>query len=66
MDFIENYKSILDKREKADLRNEIISRCKVNQSSFYQWIYRKKYPAYAKRIISELMKLPQTELFPTA
>ena len=65
MNFFEKYKSILEVKKRSALRNKIVRACKIEVFTFYGWIRRKKVPPLAQEKISEIMDVPQSELFPT-
>lgn len=64
MDFITYYQNISNKKEKQNLRNKVIERCKIQHSTFYAWIFRNKIPLLAQEKISEILGKDQLELFP--
>ncbi len=54
----------MDKRN-VKLRNKIVTECKISTPIFYNWVKGiTPVPHWAKPIISEIMQIPQTELFP--
>ena len=58
------YKAISDKLEKRNLRRQITEACKVETPTFYAWLLRGKIPFLAQKEISNILQLPQSELFP--
>ena len=64
MDFYAHYFSISDNFLKREFRNKIIEECKIQHSTYYSWLSRKKVPALAQQVISDLLQIPQLELFP--
>lgn len=64
MTFLEIYQNLTDREEKQDLRNKIVSACEIQQSTFYSWLRREKLPRRARNKISEILNVPESELFP--
>lgn len=64
MDFKLFYQNLPDKLEKRKIRNNIISTCRIQHSTFYSWLYRQKIPALAQEKISEILGKPIEDLFP--
>jgi len=64
MNFFELYKSILDAKQKRFLRREITIACGIEPTTFYTWFKRGIVPKASQKIISNLLKKTQTELFP--
>ena len=63
MEFIAYYKK-KSKEEKRELRDKIIDACLIQPPTFYGWLFRGKVPPLAKKVIAELLKKEQKELFP--
>ena len=57
MEFITYYQNISVKAEKRKLRNKIIEACKIQHSTFYSWLARKKIPLLAQTVIAFLLLL---------
>lgn len=55
MDFINYYQSIKDRKQKRDIRNLIIESCKIQFSTFYSWMSRKRIPPLAQEKINEVI-----------
>jgi len=64
MDFYDYYKSLTDLQRKRILRKTIIERCKIEPTTFYSWMQRRKTPKLAQTVIAEILQTPVTELFP--
>lgn len=64
MDFIETYKAIQSRKQRSKLRNEIITACYAETSTFYTWFKRKVFPLVAQEKIAQIMDKPVSELFP--
>jgi len=64
--FTVEYKNLPhSEKQHIAIRAQIIERCKISQSVFYNWICgTTSVPHWAKPRISEIMKIPQSELFP--
>ncbi|MHA1659559.1 MAG: hypothetical protein ACTSUT_10615 [Promethearchaeota archaeon] len=63
MDLYDYYKSLTTK-ERVLLRNEIVAKCEKSMFTFYGWLRRKKVPKYEQTIISEILGVEISELFP--
>jgi len=61
--FSEYYQNLIDKRQKQDLRNQITDLCKIQQSTFYSWLQRNKFPQYAQNIIAGVLNKDAYDLF---
>jgi len=64
MTFFEYYKSLPGIRQKRAVRKKIIKATMIEPGSFYTWLNRRKIPTLAQSIISDVLNLPQGELFP--
>jgi hypothetical protein len=64
INFFNYYSSIEEPLKRQQLRNKIISECKIQLPSFYSWIRRKKVPPLAQEKIANILEKPQSELFP--
>ncbi len=62
--FFDYYKGISDVEEKRRLRKQVIENCEIEPTTFYSWLYRKKVPRLAQKVIAQILNKPQTELFP--
>ena len=49
----------------VNVRNKIVNECKISTQIFYNWVKDiTPVPHWAKPIISKIMSIPQSELFP--
>jgi hypothetical protein len=64
MDFYDYYKSLTDLQRKRILRKTIIEQCRIEPTSFYSWLQRRKVPKLPQTIIAEILQKPLSELFP--
>lgn len=64
MTFKAHYQAIKGIKNKRHFRQRIIEACKIQPASFYTWLRRNTVPALEQSIISELLGIPQNELFP--
>jgi hypothetical protein len=64
MTFLEIQHTLNDREDKQEFRNKIVSACEIQQSTYYSWLRRGKIPRKAQKKISELLNVPETELFP--
>jgi hypothetical protein len=64
MTFYEIYQNLTDKEDKRELRNKVVSVCEIQPSTWYSWLQRKKIPKKARIKISEILNVPESELFP--
>jgi len=62
MNIFELYKS-KDLEDKREIRNEIVKICEIQQSSFYCWLQRGKFPKKFHNRISNYLNIPSNELF---
>ncbi len=52
-------------KEKIKIRNKLVTKCGISTSIFYNWLRgATEIPELAKPVISEVMKIPMSELFP--
>jgi hypothetical protein len=64
MTFFDYYKNLPDLRHKRVFRKNIIEACKIEPGTFYTWLNRGTVSLLAQSIITEIIGLPQDELFP--
>jgi len=64
MNFFEYYRNISGLQNKRNFRKKIMEKAQIEHSTFYTWLQRKKIPALEQSVISELLNIPVTELFP--
>jgi len=62
--FNELYNSIGDRKERTQLRNEILKRCSMPYSTFYMKINKNNFSALEQKEIAVILKKPLCELFP--
>ena len=63
MKFKEYYNSLPNLEEKKAVRKSIINACKIEPTTFYTWLSRERVPLLAQEKISEILNIPQSELF---
>jgi hypothetical protein len=64
MDFRTYYQSISDKMERRKIREKIINSTKIQMPTFYLWLRSNRVPHLAQEKISQIIGMPQSELFP--
>jgi len=64
MTFREYYKNLKDVKQKRAFRKKIMDATKTEPGTFYTWINRNNASELAKKVIAELLKKEQKELFP--
>lgn len=63
MNFWDIYNS-KSKEGKKELRDSILEKCEIAHPTFYTWKYKKRVPKYEQTIISEILGVEISELFP--
>jgi len=64
MTFRQHYQAIKGIKNKRKFRETIVSVCKIQPASVYTWLRKNRVPALEQGIISDLLNIPQSELFP--
>ena len=64
MTFYEHCQSLKEQEDKREFRNKVVMVCEIQQSTWYSWLKRKKIPKKARLKISEILNVPESELFP--
>ena len=62
MNIIELYQT-KDFDEKQQIRNEILKICDMQQSTWYSWFKRRKFPRRYQSRIADFLQKPVDELF---